>query len=280
MKYIGKQVALASAVMLSAVASEQANATVAAVNASGAQSEMTLFAMDLASNTGYVRDLGLNWGLSSDLNTVLGSGASYTGDANYQTFLSQIGGLSGSVVWGVYSGTSFSSQTEVLTTANKSSSNWTQTSLKNAGYTNSNAPTIEQTWQAVAFAANGLQHNATSTFGTDDSINGSIVTTPGDGYANPLTEGWSQGFNRSLTTWNYAAGSSASLSSVYYLLTKGTSSIAGMTPTLLAGTWNFNATTGDLNYSVVPTPIPTPLILMLSGMVMVVVSSARRNEAI
>jgi hypothetical protein len=268
------------------LASQQANALIAvASNTFGVSSaEMTLIMFDSTSNTGYVRDLGMDWNPTT-LTSALTSSQSFAGDANYQTFLSTLGGSTTSTTfWGVYSGYSIGTSVRLLTTYG---ANTTMTSSNlGANFTNNKAGAVETYWQDLAYAVNGAIQNTTNTMGAltneGNSNNGSIVTTAADGIAN-VSSTWSLGFGQASNLVNYAGGAEADLTADFYVLTKNTaaSGTAKMPVTKLSGTWTLDAVTGGLVYasSITPSvPEPQNSTLALVGLVLIGASVFARHN--
>ncbi|WP_424191853.1 hypothetical protein ACMYR3_10215 [Ampullimonas aquatilis] len=246
----------------------------------GTDTEVTLFVWDYNKNIGYIRDLGLDWGITGTgaskptARTVFSQNFSSAGDANYTNFLSQIGGASSSTLWGVYSGQSAAGQSQLLSTFH---TGLTPTYTNLSSYQNGNS--AGSAWQDVIHQANNgvVSGNATTTMGFTGDINGSIITTQADGSGNPTTEGWSLGYNLAVNTTNAFAGSKYGMSSAFYIFENNVTSSTRVNPSQLAGTWTLNAATGQLDYTVAAVPTPTTSLLMLSGLVVLGSIKKRRQ---
>lgn len=259
-------------------------AVASVATATSGSAEATLFVWDTNSQISYIRDLGISW-TPQTVTSVFSSDYSFGADSTFAAFIAELGGQPLSTTrWAVVSAYTSGGQGGLLATRNSSNPAPTVTSLRNGGYTNSNLTTNAARWEDIVNTISGITPDAinrSTTFGGTTADNGSILTHAYDGFGEINTENWRGGFNNtSPNLFNVLGGDTASLTAQFYYLqafgTGGTTTVSGLTPNLLGGTWSIDALSGALSYTAVPAPGAGALLLTALGFV---ARAARKRRA-
>jgi hypothetical protein len=255
-----KFTALAGALALAMGGTAMANTTLTASSPTG---DVWINVVDATNNTSFLYDTGVS------LASFNGAGSytyNFTGDANYAAFVGAEGG-SDVIDYSVLAGTKSTATPAVgtvLFTSNQNPGPVIGTSISNA-LTNANG---------FLSLANGV----TST--TTNSVTlGSSNTWGQVAYEQTVSTNLGVQWTQPGTGVGVLAGTAASFYDEASNALRSGSTFA--TITQLAGTWNFNAVTGIATYgSSAPVPLPTPLLLLLSGVgLMGVVARRNKSEA-
>jgi hypothetical protein len=252
-----KLTALAGALALAMGGTAMANTTLTASSPTG---DVWINVVDATNNTSFLYDTGVSL---SSFNASGSYSYNFTGDANYAAFVGAQGG-SDVIDYSVLSGTKSTATPAVgtvLFTSNQNPGPVIGTSISNA-LTNANG-FLSLANGVTSSTTNSALLNSTYTWGQVSAEQ--IVSTN-------LGVQWTQPG----TGVGVLAGTAANFYDETSNALRSGSTFA--TITQLAGTWNYNAATGIASYGSSAVPLPTPLLLLLSGVGLMGVV-ARRNKS-
>jgi hypothetical protein len=219
------------------------------LTANGPTGDVWINVVDATNNTSFLFDTGLSL---ASFNGATPLSYTFTGDANYQAFVS--GQATGDVIdYSVLAGTKSTSTPAVgtlLFTSNSSPSAVTGTALSNA-ITNANG---------FLFAANQVT-SATS----NSALLGSANTWGQVAYEQIVSSNLGVTWTSPGTGVGALAGTAVNFYEESSNALRSTNSSATTFATL-AGTWDFANGVASYSGSSAPVPLPTPLLLLLSGL--------------
>jgi hypothetical protein len=226
---------LAAAVALTMGGTAMANTSINATTTG----DLFLNIEDTSNSTSYLYDTGI-------------SQASFNGNANYLLDLSTDSALTG------FLNTKDTFDYSVVSATRTGSGPGAIANLDITGNSNSTPTNISNSGNNQAYAAiNGFLQtaNLVSTASTK-----SVVLPSGSDWGQGLTEGIVSNNIYNITIPPYGDSDALNTPLAFYNFNQGTA-------TTLAGTWDFSTATDQLTYNGAPAvPLPTPVLLLLSGL--------------